>query len=105
MQNGYYYKNVQAGTNPYNTQCGDIITDEINYITEEYAQATEYAVHGWVKSELSCDGVSTIFRLVIDLPTETTTEYVNPNWDDFGDFQVYDGELGYNVLVGSISDG
>jgi len=62
--------NVQPGTNSYNTQCGDIISDNIDLITEEYAQAKEYAVHGWVKSEPSCDGIQTIFRAVIDLESD-----------------------------------
>jgi len=79
--------------------------DEINFITEEYAQAKEYAVHGWIKSEASCDGIQTVFRLVIDLPPEESSYYSNENFDENGDFVVYDQELGNEVLVGSIKDG
>lgn len=57
LEQGFYYKHLEPGKASYNAQCGDQIEDEINYITEEYPQAKEYAVQRWIKSEASCEGV------------------------------------------------
>jgi hypothetical protein len=61
-----YLKNVLPGTTGKNTLC-DGSNGLVDFYTEGYEFAEEYAVHGWLRSQASCDGDQLAFRLVIDL--------------------------------------
>lgn len=47
--------------------------------SSDYPFAQEYSVYGWFKSESSCDGDATVFRLVIDTDSEESNGQ-NPNF-------------------------